>query len=218
MGGRGSGGGRGGGTASKSEVLTDKNELIKMYNNFTNSDIPLEDKLKATSSILKRIEELDAQAKGHLEKAYKYQDDYEKYSELAKTNKALSNRFQKEGNLKKAEYYDKHAKNYKKEAAKIKKKLSSSNAQAQKLGNLKQENIPKTYQYKGEQGTRKVFKSPQAAKERWSSVKGGLKSTALADQPTIVQSPKGGYSVIPHKLVKRNKLKEISPYSIKDIY
>lgn len=220
MGGRGSGGGRsgGGGSASKNrEVLTDRNELINMYNSFTNSSMPIEDKIKTTNSIFERIKELENQAKGHLEKAYKYQDDYEKYSELANQNKALAKRFANENNPKKAEYYEKHEKNYQKQAKQIKKKLDASNAEALKRGGLKQENIPKQYQYKGEQGTRKVFKSPQAAKERWASVKESMKSTALADQPTIVQTPKGGYSVIPHKLLKSNKLKEISPYRIKDI-
>lgn len=226
MGGRGSGSGRGGrsaaggggGGASKSnEVLTDRNELINMYNSFTNSSMPLEDKVRATNSTLERIKELETQAKGHLEKAYKYQDDYEKYSELANQNKALAKRFASENKPPKAEYYEKHAKNYQKQAKLVKKKLDANNAEALKRGELKQSSIPKQYQYKGEKGTRKVFKSPQAAKERWASVKKGLVSTALADQPTIVQSPKGGYSVIPHKLLKLNKLKEISPYQIKNI-
>lgn len=156
-------------------------------------------------------------AQNYLEKAYKYQDDYENYAELAKYNKGLAKRFEKEGKIKKAESYARHAKNLETKTKKIKRKLNRNNTLAEKFGNLKQENIPMNYQFKGEQGTRKVFKSPQAAKERWFSMKEGLVSTALADQPTIVQLPKGGYSVIPHKLLKQNNLTEISPYRIKKI-
>lgn len=156
-------------------------------------------------------------AQNNLEKAYKYQDDYEQYTEFANYNKGLAKRFEKEGKIKKAESYTRHAKNLETRAKEAKRKLDKSNALAEKYGNLKQENIPKKYKFQGEQGTRKVFKSPQAAKERWASMKEGLVSTALADQPTIVQLPKGGYSVIPHKLLKQNNLKEISPYRIKKI-
>lgn len=156
-------------------------------------------------------------AQNYLEKAYKYQDDYENYAELARYNKSLSKRFENEGKIKKAESYARHAKNLETKTKEIKRKLNKNNTLAEKFGNLKQENIPKSYQFKGEQGTRKVFKSPQGAKERWVSMKQGLVSTALADQPTIVQIPKGGYSVIPHKLLKQNNLKVISPYSIKKI-
>lgn len=184
MGGRGSGGSRGGGSASKTTTANEKN-LTKAQN--------------------------------YLAKAYKYQDEYDDYSDFASHYKSLAKRFKNEGNQKKAEYYERHSKNFKDKANKIKRKLDRSNSQAEKLGNLKQQNIPKSYQYEGEQGTRRVFKSPQAAKEQWKSSTKSMVSTAYRDQPTIVHAPNGGYSVVPHGLVKRNNLKEIRPYEIKDI-
>ena len=57
---------------------------------------------------------------------------------------------------------------------------------------------------------------PQAAKEQWRQRAKNTISTALKDQPTIVESPKGGYSVVPHKIATINKLKIISPYRISD--
>lgn len=62
--------------------------------------------------------------------------------------------------------------------------------------------------------TRTVYKSPQKALERWNQSRQNTVSTAYADAPTIVKAPSGGYSVVPHKLVKKNNLKEIAPSEI----
>ncbi len=67
MGGRGSGGGKsGGGAASKApknvgEGITDKNELIRLYNSISgNTAYTAEERVRAMESIKKRIDELDA--------------------------------------------------------------------------------------------------------------------------------------------------------------
>ena len=65
MGGRGSGGGRGGGGAAKKvptgEGITDKNELINLYNSISgNSNLSVEQRVKAMHDIQERIKELDA--------------------------------------------------------------------------------------------------------------------------------------------------------------
>lgn len=65
MGGRGSGGGRsGGGTAKKVstvEGITDKNELVNLYNSISgNSNLSVEQRVKAMHDIQERIKELDA--------------------------------------------------------------------------------------------------------------------------------------------------------------
>ena len=68
MGGRGSGGGKsggGGGSAAKKiptgEGITDKNELINLYNSISgNSNLSVEQRVKAMSDIQERIKELDA--------------------------------------------------------------------------------------------------------------------------------------------------------------
>ncbi|MBR6126086.1 hypothetical protein IKQ21_00205, partial [bacterium] len=88
--------------------------------------------------------------------------------------------------------------------------------EANKLAPREVVNIPRSYSYQGEQGYRTVYKSPQAAKEQWRQRAKNTISTALKDQPTIVESPKGGYSVVPHKIATINKLKIISPYRIQD--
>ena len=67
MGGRGSGGGKGGGgqgAAKKiptGEGITDKNELINLYNSISgNSNLSVEQRVKAMHDIEERIKELDA--------------------------------------------------------------------------------------------------------------------------------------------------------------
>ena len=66
MGGRGSGGGKGGGGAAKApknigEGVTDKNELIRLYNSISgNTAYTAEERVRAMESIKKRIDELDA--------------------------------------------------------------------------------------------------------------------------------------------------------------
>ena len=65
MGGRGSGGGRGGGGTAKKvptgEGITDKNELINLYNSISgNSNLSVEQRVKAMHDIQERIKELDA--------------------------------------------------------------------------------------------------------------------------------------------------------------
>ena len=65
MGGRGSGGSRGGGGAAKKvptgEGITDKNELINLYNSISgNSNLSVDQRVKAMHDIQERIKELDA--------------------------------------------------------------------------------------------------------------------------------------------------------------
>lgn len=65
MGGRGSGGSRGGGGSAKKvptgEGITDKNELINLYNSISgNSNLSVEQRVKAMHDIQERIKELDA--------------------------------------------------------------------------------------------------------------------------------------------------------------
>ena len=64
MGGRGSGGGRSGGGAAKKvptgEGITDKNELINLYNSISgNSNLSVEQRVKAMHDIEERIKELN---------------------------------------------------------------------------------------------------------------------------------------------------------------
>ena len=65
MGGRGSGGSRGGGGAAKKvptgEGITDKNELVNLYNSISgNSNLSVDQRVKAMHDIQERIKELDA--------------------------------------------------------------------------------------------------------------------------------------------------------------
>ena len=65
MGGRGSGGGRSGGGAAKKvptgEGITDKNELVNLYNSISgNSNLSVEQRVKAMHDIQEKIKELDA--------------------------------------------------------------------------------------------------------------------------------------------------------------
>lgn len=73
MGGRGSGGGKsgGGGGATKKiptgEGITDKNELINLYNSISgNSNLSVEQRVKAMHDIEERIKELDAKKQADL--------------------------------------------------------------------------------------------------------------------------------------------------------
>ena len=143
MGGRGSGGSRGGGGASKSIDAKTENKLNSLLN-----------------------------------QSYKYDDEAQARADKAK--------------IKAKQYLD----------------------EASKLASKKIRDIPRTYQYKGEKGVRTVYKSPQNARKAYEQSRQNLVSTAYRDHPTIVESPKGGYSVMPHGIAKLNKLKEISPYSI----
>ena len=152
MGGRGSGGSRGGGGASKSINAKTENELNYLLN-----------------------------------KSYKYDDDAYEFSKRAASEQAIARKYKQAGKKELAEKYTQYAKE----------------AQA-----------PRTYQYKGENGVRTVYKSPQNARKAYDQARENLVSTAYRDHPSIVKSPKGGYSVVPHGIAKLNNLKEISPYSI----
>ena len=62
MGGRGSGGGRSGGGAAKKvptgEGITDKNELVNLYNSISgNSNLSVEQRVKAMHDIQEKIKE-----------------------------------------------------------------------------------------------------------------------------------------------------------------
>ena len=74
MGGRGSGGGRSGGGAAKKvptgEGITDKNELVNLYNSISgNSNLSVEQRVKAMHDIQEKIKELDALAKARAKRA-----------------------------------------------------------------------------------------------------------------------------------------------------
>ena len=71
MGGRGSGGGKGGGGAAKKiptgEGITDKNELINLYNSISgNSNLSIDQRVKAMHDIEERIKEVDAKKQADL--------------------------------------------------------------------------------------------------------------------------------------------------------
>ena len=73
MGGRGSGGGKGGGGGGAAkkiptgEGITDKNELINLYNSISgNSNLSVEQRVKAMHDIEDRIKELDAKKQADL--------------------------------------------------------------------------------------------------------------------------------------------------------
>ena len=73
MGGRGSGGGKGGGGGGAAkkiptgEGITDKNELINLYNSISgNSNLSVEQRVKAMHDIEERIKELDAKKQADL--------------------------------------------------------------------------------------------------------------------------------------------------------
>ena len=77
MGGRGSGGGKsgGGGSAAKKiptgEGITDKNELINLYNSISgNSNLSVEQRVKAMNDIQERIKELDAKKAADLKQKW----------------------------------------------------------------------------------------------------------------------------------------------------
>lgn len=182
MGGRGSGGSRGGGGASKSAPISSETE--NQINTLMNQ-------------------------------SYKYDDDAYEFRNRAKGYMAMSINYQKNGKPKSAKKYEEYAAEDLKKARKAEAKSKKLVKEANKLAPKEVINIPRSYSYKGEVGTRTVYKSQQAALKQWKQRKENTISTALADQPTIVHSPKGGYSVVPHKIATINKLKEISPYRIK---
>ena len=73
MGGRGSGGGKGGGGGGAAkkiptgEGITDKNELINLYNSISgNSNLTVDQRVKAMHDIEERIKELDAKKEADL--------------------------------------------------------------------------------------------------------------------------------------------------------
>ena len=73
MGGRGSGGGKGGGGGGAAkkiptgEGITDKNELINLYNSISgNSNLTVDQRVKAMHDIEERIKELDAKKQADL--------------------------------------------------------------------------------------------------------------------------------------------------------
>ena len=183
MGGRGKGGGKSGGGASKSAPISKETE--------------------------NKINSL-------MNQSYKYDDEAYEYNQRAKGNMAMAIDYRKKGKEKSAQKYEDYAAEDLKKARKAEAKSKALVKEANKLAPREVVNIPRSYSYQGEQGYRTVYKSPQAAKEQWRQRAKNTISTALKDQPTIVESPKGGYSVVPHKIATINKLKIISPYRISD--
>ena len=179
MGGRGPGGSRGGGGASKSIDAKTENKLNSLLN-----------------------------------KSYKYDDEAYEFSRRAATERAMAKRYKQLGKKQLAKDYTQYAKEAQARADKAKVRAKQYLDEASKLTSKKIRDIPRTYQYKGEKGVRTVYKSPQNARKAYEQSRQNLVSTAYRDHPTIVESPKGGYSVMPHGIAKLNKLKEISPYSI----
>lgn len=151
-----------------------------------------------------------------LNQSYKYDDDAYEFKQRAKGELAMANQYRKKGNLKSAEKYEGYAKDEMAKSKKAEKKAKELRKEANKLAPQEVVNIPRTYSYKGEDGSRSVYKSLQTAKEHWKQRKANTVSTAYADSPTIVKSPNGGYSVVPHKIARINQLKVISPYRIQD--
>ena len=151
-----------------------------------------------------------------LNQSYKYEDDAFEFNNRAKGNMAMAIDYRKKGKPKTAQKYEEYAKEELKKSKQAEKKAKELKKEANKLAPQEVVNIPRSYSYKGEQGSRSVYKSLQTAKEHWKQRKADTVSTAYADSPTIVKSPKGGYSVVPHKIARINQLKEISPYRIQD--
>lgn len=151
-----------------------------------------------------------------MNKSYKYDDDAYEFNSIAKGELAMSLEYRRKGKLEQAKKYKKYSDETFKKAKAAEKQAKELKEQANKIIPKEAVNIPRTYQYKGETGVRGVYKSIQTAKEHWKQRKADTVSTARADSPTIVQSPKGGYSVMPYRIAKINKLKEISPYRIQD--
>lgn len=179
MGGRGSGGSRGGGGASKSIDAKTENKLNSLLN-----------------------------------KSYKYDDEAYEFSRRAATERAMAKRYKQLGKKQLAKDYTQYAKEAQARADKAKVRAKQYLDEASKLTSKKIRDIPRTYQYKGEKGVRTVYKSTQNARKAYDQARENLVSTAYRDHPSIVKSPKGGYSVVPHGIAKLNNLKEISPYSI----
>ncbi len=179
MGGRGSGGSRGGGGASKSINAKTENELNYLLN-----------------------------------KSYKYDDEAYEFSRRAASEQAIAKKYKQAGKKELAEKYTQYAKEAQAKADEAKAQSKKFKTEASKLASKKVQDIPRSYQYKGENGARTVYKSPQNARKAYDQARENLVSTAYRDHPSIVKSPKGGYSVVPHGIAKLNNLKEISPYSI----
>jgi len=174
----------------------------------------------AGASIKKQID--DELLQGNINYAknnmYKYEDDAYDYKQQAASELAMAKKLEKAGKLKSAEKYRGYAEQSKAKQLEAEKKAQEHKAEYEKLTKKQAANFPKTYQYIGDKGySRSVYKSPQKALEVWKQRKQSITSTAYADSPTIVKSPTGGYSVVPHKLVKLNKLTEISPYRIEKL-
>ena len=165
MGGRGSGGSRGGGGASKSINAKAENELNYLLN-----------------------------------KSYKYDDDAYEFSRRAASEQAIARKYKQAGKKELAEKYTQYAKEAQAKADEAKAQSKKFKTEASKLAS--------------ENGARTVYKSPQNARKAYDQARENLVSTAYRDHPSIVKSPKGGYSVVPHGIAKLNNLKEISPYSI----
>ena len=151
-----------------------------------------------------------------LNQSYKYDDDAYEFNNRAKGNMAMAIDYRKKGKPKTAQKYEGYAQDELKKAKQAEKKAKELRKEANKLAPQEVVNIPRSYSYKGEQGSRSVYKSLQTAKEHWKQRKDNTVSMAYADSPTIVKSPNGGYSVVPHKIARINQLKEISPYRIQD--
>ena len=151
-----------------------------------------------------------------LNQSYKYEDDVYEFNQRAKGNMAMAIDYRKKGKPKTAEKYEGYAQDELKKAKQAETKAKQLRKEANKLAPREVVNIPHSYSYKGEQGSRSVYKSLQTAKEHWKERHANIVSTAYADSPTIVKAPTGGYSVVPHKIARINNLKEISPYRIQD--
>ena len=148
--------------------------------------------------------------------SYKYDDIAYERKRQAKMELAMADALRKNGKNEQAKKYDKYAKQSMREAIQAENRAKEYVKQANQIAPQKIVNIPRSYSYKGEQGSRTVYKSIQSAKEQWKQRKANNVSTANADAPTIVIAPTGGYSVMPRKIARINKLTEISPYRIKD--
>lgn len=183
MGGRGSGGGKSGGGASK----------------FTSISKETEDKINQLLNL-----------------SYKNDDFAYEKKQQARMELAMAEGLRKNGKIEQAEKYENYAKQSMKAAVKAENDAKAYVKQANQLAPQKVVNIPRSYSYKGEEGSRSVYKSLQTAKQHWKERNATNVSTANMDAPTIVIAPTGGYSVMPRKIARINKLTEISPYRIKD--
>ena len=104
MGGRGSGGSKnGGGAASKNigEGITDKDELIRLYNSISgNPAYTTEERVRAMESIKKRIDELDAKKKKPRAKKAKMSMD----STVSNLKDGLINKVSTDGYIRRSDF------------------------------------------------------------------------------------------------------------------